>query len=189
MSNDERNLEQPHEGVFVDSVTTDSPMDDHSDEALVRWLEAKWSRHHEYEDKRAAERLSYFISERENLMLANDNLESRQGYLRAALLQASFCLRTLLPDDPDAQLTVRTIEQNMSAAGLKAVDIRYNLDGSLDEVCAPGFHLEQMSGRNWWMAVEDASGEVHVNFHSKTKIVAIVNDEREPPAAQSGQAR
>jgi hypothetical protein len=61
----------------------------------------------------------------------------------------------------------------------KRVEIRLNKDGSLDEVCAPGFHLEQMDTGHWWMAIDDDTGSVHVNLHSKGKIRANVSDERD----------
>jgi hypothetical protein len=61
----------------------------------------------------------------------------------------------------------------------KAVEVRLNADGSLDEVCAVNFHLEQMSATHWWMAIDDDRGSVHVNLHSRATIHANVNDERD----------
>lgn len=57
-------------------------------------------------------------------------------------------------------------------------EVRSNRDGSLDEIVgqAPQFHLEQMSATHWWMEVVP---DLHVNFHSKATIRAVVNDERE----------
>lgn len=50
------------------------------------------------------------------------------------------------------------------------VTTRYNADGSLDEVCAPGIHLEQMSNTHWWMRV----GPYMINLHSKQRITANI---------------
>lgn len=58
--------------------------------------------------------------------------------------------------------------------GVDVIEIRNNADGTLDEIVAPGFHLEQMADGHWWMEI----GGVHVNLHSKKPIEAIVNDER-----------
>lgn len=60
----------------------------------------------------------------------------------------------------------------------RVIEIRLNPDGSMDEVCAPGFHLEQMSATHWWMCIESDRGSVHVNLHSKATIKANVDDER-----------
>ena len=59
-------------------------------------------------------------------------------------------------------------------------ELRLNADGSLDEVVSDtcSFHLEQMSDTHWWMAVETKEGIVHISFHSKSTIVANVDDER-----------
>lgn len=58
------------------------------------------------------------------------------------------------------------------------IEIRRNPDGSLDEIVAPGFHLEQMDTGHWWMEISDETGSVHVNLHSTRKITANVEDER-----------
>lgn len=44
----------------------------------------------------------------------------------------------------------------------KLVEIRYQ-EGELDEVCAEGFHLEQLDHGEWWLEIE----HVHVNFWTK----------------------
>lgn len=67
-------------------------------------------------------------------------------------------------------------------------EIRLNEDGTLDEVVGTGqFHLEQMSPKHWWMALEYGSGRVCVNFNSKTKIRAFA--ENEPDSPPDGKER
>lgn len=41
---------------------------------------------------------------------------ARIAKMRAALSQASFCIRELLPDDPDAKMTVGIINEALSGA-------------------------------------------------------------------------
>ena len=43
-------------------------------------------------------------------------LESEIEWLRAAAGQASFCLRTLAPDDADAQMMVRMLDASLGRA-------------------------------------------------------------------------
>ena len=58
----------------------------------------------------------------------------------------------------------------------ESVEIRYNSDGTLDEVVGTGlFHLEQMDTNKWWM---ELSTDVHVWLTAKGKITATVYDER-----------
>lgn len=80
-------------------------------------------------------------------------------------------------DDLSVKAVIRYCEKVIAhpqpSAGV-VTEIRLNPDGSLDEVCAPGFHLEQMSGTHWWMNING----VHVNLHSKGKIKATVIDDR-----------
>ena len=55
--------------------------------------------------------------------------------------------------------------------GVSAPVVRRKGD-SLDEICAPGFHLEQMDSGHWWLSIESGGEEWHVNLHSKAKIEA-----------------
>lgn len=52
---------------------------------------------------------------------------------------------------------------------------------ALDEVFAQNcqFHLEQMDSGHWWMAVECGGKRVHINLHSKRKIMANVEVENQ----------
>lgn len=54
------------------------------------------------------------------------------------------------------------------------VEIRLNPDGTLDEVCAPGVHLEQMAGNSWFLSV----GEVNLWLNAKGKITVTYEDNR-----------
>lgn len=54
------------------------------------------------------------------------------------------------------------------------VEIRLNPDGTLDEVCAPGVHLEQMSATSWFLSV----GEVNLWLNSTGKITVTYEDNR-----------
>lgn len=45
-----------------------------------------------------------------SVTFAPDPRDAEIARLRAAVSQASFCLRTLLPDDADAQMTVRMLD-------------------------------------------------------------------------------
>ena len=57
------------------------------------------------------------------------------------------------------------------------IEIRRNPDGSLDEIVAPGFHLEQMSDTHWWMEIGEG---LHVHLYAKRGTIrANVEDERE----------
>jgi chromosome segregation ATPase len=56
--------------------------------------------------------------ERAEIALNSADIEVEQ--LRAACGQASFALRELLPNDPDAQLTVRIIDAALSQSGAAA---------------------------------------------------------------------
>ena len=51
-------------------------------------------------------------------------------------------------------------------------EIRLNDDGTLDEVVAPGFHLEQMDFNHWWLEVEIDGRAVSVWLTAKGKITA-----------------
>jgi hypothetical protein len=54
----------------------------------------------------------------------------------------------------------------------RAIEIRSNDDGTLDEVVARGcdFHLEQMDDTCWWMGITMPDGEtVHVNLFTARK--------------------
>jgi hypothetical protein len=50
--------------------------------------------------------------------------------------------------------------------------VRLNSDGTLDEVCAPGFHLEQLDYNHWFMEIDVGGNAVAVYLHAKGKINA-----------------
>ena len=72
------------------------------DEA-VKQMEAGWL-------KVADSGIEYYKDRAEAAEARAESLQSQLAAAQAALGQASFCLRELLPNDPDAQLTVRMID-------------------------------------------------------------------------------
>lgn len=57
------------------------------------------------------------------------------------------------------------------------IEIRKNVDGTLDEVCADRcrFHLEQMSDGHWWIEIEDESPPHIFRINLSTKRGAKIN--------------
>ena len=51
-------------------------------------------------------------------------------------------------------------------------EVRLNADGTLDEVCAPGFHLEQMDYNHWFLEIEIGGKAVAVWLYARGKITA-----------------
>ena len=51
-------------------------------------------------------------------------------------------------------------------------EVRLNDDGTLDEVVAPGFHMEQMDTDHWWLEVESGGERVVVSLQARGKITA-----------------
>lgn len=83
-----------------------------------------------------------------------------------------------------AALEVLTTRAATLPQGVSAPEVRFNPDGSLDEVISDGFHLEKMSPSHWWMQV----GPHMVNLHAKGKITAhFGKNEATPPPAELGK--
>lgn len=61
-------------------------------------------------------------------------------------------------------------------------EIRLNDDGTLDEVCAPGFHLEQMDYNHWFLEIEVDGKAVAVWLHARGKITASYERRDTKPA-------
>lgn len=51
-------------------------------------------------------------------------------------------------------------------------EVRLNSDGTLDEVCTPTVHLEQMDYNHWFLEAEMNGAAVAVWLHAKGKIKA-----------------
>ncbi len=114
---------------------------------------------------------------------ADDEKEANREMLRDARIANS--------DHQDGAPTVIAGANPDASGGDKehmasGIEIRNNEDGSLDEVCAPGFHLEQMDSNKWWMCIDDPSGgRVHVWLCAKGKIGGSIYDERDPTQAST----
>lgn len=44
----------------------------------------------------------------------------------------------------------------------KGVEVRLNDDGTIDEVCAKGFHMEQMDDGQYWLCFKVGRDEQHI---------------------------
>lgn len=55
---------------------------------------------------------------------------------------------------------------------MTGIEVRLNDDGTLDEVCSPNVHVEQLDYNHWFVEVIVGGKSVAVWFHAKGKIAA-----------------
>ena len=80
----------------------------------------------------------------------------------------------------------RIAELERELAALRP-EVRLNPDGTLDEVCAPGFHLEMMDYNHWFLEVVQNGHAVAVWLHARGRIVA--NYERRLSHTSNGTSK
>jgi hypothetical protein len=66
-------------------------------------------------------------------------------------------------------------------------EVRLNDDGTLDEVCGTGAHLEQMDKDHWFLEVLNGDKSVAVWLHSRSKIVATYEHRDNSRSMNSGE--
>lgn len=117
---------------------------------------------------------------------------------RAGHFVPEYAITGLWAEIPGAAKPVTPEPEEMTRAKAlmkppeQGLEVRLNSDGSLDEVVAPGFHLEQMSDTGWWMRISSGKLAVVVNLFTKGRrerpVLATWEDESEEGKAVVKQA-